>query len=130
VFRPSLWFPVTVGVIFQQNTYVGFIDDEGQFGDWSAFSWVTLRKPLYFEEACFAVHSSQFAEPCRMSHISWMSVCGCAWGCEMNVSLRVGIKHLPHRKPFHISCNRNIQLLFLTHPVVVLRLNRASCTES
>jgi hypothetical protein len=46
VFRPSLCFPVTIGVIFQQITYVGYIADEGQFGDRSAFSWVSLRIPL------------------------------------------------------------------------------------
>jgi hypothetical protein len=102
IFPPSLWFPVTIGVIFQQNTHVGFIDDEGQFGNWSAVSWVTIRislpPPPHFEEACVAVHSSQFAEPCRMPHIIWMSVCGYAWGCEINV----GIENLPHMKPFHV----------------------------
>lgn len=65
MFRPSLWFPVTIGVIFHQNTYVGFIDDEGQFGDWSAVSWVTLRKPLHFERRALQHTAANYAEPCR-----------------------------------------------------------------
>ena len=40
---PPLWFPFTIRVTFQQHTHVGFIDDEGQFGDQCAFSWVILR---------------------------------------------------------------------------------------
>ena len=40
---PPLWFPVTIRATFQQHTHVGFIDDEGQFGDQCAFSWVILR---------------------------------------------------------------------------------------